>query len=266
MGGGGGFFDNIGNAVTNVARNPIGAVTGSLTNPMGMMFGPVGQVMGAVQGSTPGGGAPGIDMGGQPGYPGYNPVYDKNKQAMLPGYEKKLADNSAGYNKFAGEATRTGPSSWAGLANQQQDALGAAAMEKGAAGAAGANKGAMNALASQGGLSSGARERVAEAGAKNLTTNAQDVTRQTGLNKLQIGVNDEQNRMNSLAALPGMEQNRTNAWEGVAKGDVGNEMMNSNNMNNYNMDAYKAQMAAWAAGKQAQATQNSGPGGKKGSK
>lgn len=212
--------------------------------------------------TTRGGGQilPGADYAGI-NYAGYTPSFDPQSQSQLPGYEKYLDQNSGGYNKFSQEAQRHGPSSWAGLAGQQQDMLAQNALERGGRQSSAATAGAMGNLASQGGLSSGARERLQTSGAQNLMNMSQDLARQNNLNKMNIGVQDEQNRISQLSSLPGMEQARMNAWQGVRGGDLQNQINQGREMNDYNQRLAALQMQGVASRQQANATANSGSKG-----
>lgn len=207
-----------------------------------------------------------IDYASQPKTPGFNPVYDPSSMAMLPGYEDYIKKNSQGYNAFRAMALRNGPSNWANLAVTQQDMQGQDQRNKAIQATNSATAGAQDQLAMRGGLTSGARERTVEAGANNLTGSEQGIDRQTGLNKLQIGMNDEQNRMSELGQLPGMESNRAGQWEGVRSNDNANMMTENQAKNTYNQTLYGQQMSAWAAGQQANATAHSGKGGGGGGK
>jgi len=198
------------------------------------------------------------DMGGQPAALDYTSVYDPATMAMLPEFEKKMAASEGGFNQFRQEALRKGPSSWANLAKTKlaMDAL--EEREKGARTVAAGKAEAMNELAMRGGLSSGARERLAESGAKNLLDMTQNVNRQGKSNALNIGIQDEQNRIQQLSALPGVENQRVSAWQNVRSQDLGNLLKENENRNQFNQNKYNQQMSAWAAGKQAEATANSG--------
>ncbi len=197
---------------------------------------------------------------GMPATPGFKDIYNADTMSLLNGYEQYMDQNSQGYDQFSDEATRDpgSQSAWATIAKQYQDASAADAREKGASEVAGQNAKAMSNLAAQGGLSSGARERTAEAGAKNFIDLSQDLTRQNNLNDMQIDMNDEQNRIKMLSELPGMEQNRANAWQSVRQGDLSNQISNNKALNDYSMGIFGKQMDAWAADKQATATENSG--------
>jgi hypothetical protein len=192
-----------------------------------------------------------------PTAPGFIADYDPS-QALLNGYTNYTSQNDAGIQALTQQALNPGQSAWANLADQQQDVQATNQKDVGANSVAGQTAGAMDNLAMQGGLSSGARERAQEGGAKNLMAMDQDVGRQEGLNKLQVGVNDQQNKMQQLSQLPGIEQNQANAWEGVRAGDLQNQINENQAANTYNQNLYQSQMGAWGAAQQASATAASG--------
>lgn len=200
-------------------------------------------------------------LSGMPGAPAFTPVYSSS-MSMLPGYENYLNNNSQGYDAFKALAMRPGASNWANLATTQQAMTAQDQMNKAAAETGASTAAATNQLSMQGGLTSGARERAAESGQNQLASADQGIARQQGENNLQISMNDAQNQMSELGQLPGMEQSRAGAWEGVRQGDLANTMAENQSLNSFNQNAYGQQMQAWAAGKQAQATSESGKGGK----
>lgn len=212
----------------------------------------------------------GPEYAGMPTTPFYNPIYNPQTQSLLPGVESQLAgidltglDQSV--KSFQDLADRQGPSAWATLANQQQNALAENARERGAGETNASTAAALDQLGSSGGITSGARERVAEAGQKNYMNMNQDVSRQNTLNQLQIGVNDQQNKMQEMGMLPGMEMQalqpefqKANMWEGAHAGDIQNQIGSNEYANQWNQNLYNQQMSAWAANQQAKATANSG--------
>lgn len=212
---------------------------------------------------------PGFDPhSGQPLAPEYSPSYDKNTMSMTGELDSRLAANkldNRGLDKFRGEAMRDGPSAWAGLANAQQDKYAIDGANKASAAAAGQTAGAQSNLAMRGGINSGARERVQAAGAQNALNMGQDVRNQAANNKLQIGINDEQNRITQLGQLPNMDiaahgagLQDINAWGQGKQFDIHNQIGEGNAKNLFNSQRYKDQMAAWGAGKTADATAASG--------
>lgn len=195
--------------------------------------------------------------------PTYNPAYNPSTMALLPQYMREVAANDQGYQSFSKEALRRGPSAWAGLAKVQQALEARNQRENAAQQAAAAGTEEENKLAMTGGLSSGARERAATAAANATTKGAQDVNRQEQMNNMQIGLNDEQQRLQELSQLPGMEQGRISGWENVSGRDLQNLLQENQARNQFNMGLYNTQMQAWAAEKQAEATEHSGKGGGK---
>lgn len=204
----------------------------------------------------------------QPYRPNYVPGYDKNSMRMEQDLEGRLSGinvDQRGMNKYRQEAMRSGPSAWAQMAGRQQDELAQDAQNKAGKQSAGQAAEARSQLAMRGGINSGARERIAQGAAKNYMDMSQDIGRQATTNKTQIGMNDEQNRINQLQALPGMENaavanemDKTKLWGQAKQFDVGQMTAEQERRNAFNMGNYHEQMQAWGAGKQANATANAG--------
>lgn len=191
---------------------------------------------------------------GMPDIPGYRQTYNPGTMSMLPAFEKKQADiNNQGFNQFKSEALRKGPSAWATLANQQLQNTTNTARDQARETSAGLTAGTNAQLASSGGLSSGARERAAEGGAKSTMAADQGLQRQNTQNQYQISSNDEQNRMQQLSQLPGMQQNQFSAWTDAARGDLANQIAENQAQNNYNMGIFGIQNQSAAADKTANA-------------
>ncbi len=134
---------------------------------------------------------------------GYNPInmdLTPDMQASLDG----ITQDTRGYDKFAKEALRTGPSDWAKMAGAEQQALGRQARETGTADAAAGTASARAGLSMRGGLSGGARERAARSGIAARVDAGQGAMRDTRNNMMQIGMNDEEQRVNQLSMLPEM--------------------------------------------------------------
>lgn len=206
---------------------------------------------------------------GMPQSPGYNPSYS-SWMDLTPQVDARLnAIDTKGLasavDAFRNEAMRQGPSGWAKLAQQEQDLLAAQARDRGAQVSRGQTAQALSDLASSGGLSSGARERTAQAGAKNYIDMSQGVSRDSNLNKMQIGINDEKNRVQQLSMLPGMEQQalaplfqKQSIWQQAANQNQQNVIAANKEANAFNQNLYNQQVNAWAADRQAKATENSG--------
>jgi hypothetical protein len=172
---------------------------------------------------------------------------DYSGMAKYPGYIPMAMPNQQGLDKYRQEAMRTGPSPWANLMANKSLTEEGFAKDAAAKDAAGRGADARSLLSMRGGLSSGASERIDRGSARNALDMSQQAGQQGIQNRQQIGINDEQNRVSQLGSLPGMEN------QGV-------QVQNQNiaGQNAFNMNAYKTQMDAWGANKQAQATQNSG--------
>lgn len=209
-----------------------------------------------------------VAMAGEPAYPTFQPGYNPYTEATAPGVSQALGGigtDTSGLSDFESQAERTGPSTWANLADQQQDAQaqqqrGQAMQQSGAQGAATESN-----LAMTGGLTSGARERVNRDAGRNSLGAQQTVNQNEGLNKLQIGVNDEQNRIQELGQLPGMENaqaqvglQKEQLQQSANQFDIGAQANEAQSQNDYSLGTYHEQMQALAASNQAQATLNSG--------
>lgn len=179
--------------------------------------------------------------------PAYVPLFDPNAINSIP-------VDLSGINAYRQEAMRTGPSGWASLSKISNAEQEANQNEQAQQAASGQTAAAENQIASSGGLSSGARERAAEGGATNFLNMSQNLERQGNLNDLQVGINDEQNRISQLGALPGLESQAIQPLFQKAN------MTSQNNqaLNSYNMNTWNQQNAATAANEQANATEAAG--------
>lgn len=204
--------------------------------------------------------------------PQYNPDGTPKAGATLaPGVAdmlSKINPNTQGIDKYRSEALRTGPSAWAQLATKGQRGEQQTALDAAAHTSASQTAGAQADLAQHGGLTSGAAERVAAGGARNYLDMSQQIGQAGNANRLQIGINDEQNRISQLGALPGMENEALQPafqkaqLQGQANQfDITNAGKNAETQNAFDMNAYTEQMKAWAANKQADATSASGKHG-----
>lgn len=225
-------------------------------NPFAMM--PTPQIQnnfdyGAI-GGFPGGTVNGVTLPGMPGpYAGIKqPVYNN-------AYDPLTMSSSAQYNRtpltmLEQNAMRSGPSAWAQMSNAQQNTLAAQANDLARARGNSQTADTQSRLAQQGGLTSGARERAAEAGQKDTTAAIQGNDKQNSLNQMQVGINDEQNRISQLGQLPGMELESLKPFQM----DVQNNIASADKANQYNLAQQQMYNQAIAANQQANATENSG--------
>lgn len=198
----------------------------------------------------------------------FNPIYNPSTQSLGPQAQQLLAGNQldmTGLNEFQSRALQRGPSDWAQKAGDQQNQLAMNAKSQGAQTVAGQGAAARAGLASRGGLSSGAAERTAQGGANNYLAMDQQVNQQNTQNQMQIGMNDEQNKLSMMGQLPGMQLaaanfglNKTQAQLGANSTDVSNSMQGADALNKFNLGQYQTQMAGYGAGQTAAATAQAG--------
>lgn len=191
-------------------------------------------------------------------YPGYNENFDPNTMSDVANLQKIAPQYSSGFNALRSQALNQGPSQWLNMSqekNQMQlhDALNTA--EQTSAGKTAAGE---DALAAGGGLSSGARERMQEQGGTNLMAMNQNLQRTGMESNLGLEAQDQSNKIGQLNSLVGDENTKQNQWNQAFQSDVSNQMANTAQKNQYNMNLYNTQMSTWAAGQQAEATANSG--------
>lgn len=212
-----------------------------------------GGLVGAVMNTKPP-----IDTGMTPAqyinqYPDFMNPLDPNSgsgyQSSLPFVQQQLSGinlNMAPTNKFLSEAMRTGPSAWANMAQAQQNQLAGEARTRAMDEMAGKTAEARTQLATHGGLSSGAMERVARNGLGDYINASQDISRQGMNNANQISLDDEKNRIQQLSMAPGMQlqalepqMEKARILSGAQASDNSTLMnlwaaMNAYNMNRYN--------------------------------
>lgn len=193
--------------------------------------------------------------------PGYEAAYNPLDMSMTGHMSGLMGTYGGGYKQFKDEAMRKGPSSWYNQSTLRGDLQEVDQREKLGRQIASENAGAMDTLAASGGLSSGARERATESGAKNYIDMSQGLQREGNINDLTLGIQDETNRIGQLGDLQGMEMGLMNTWNTAKSQDIQNALAEAERLNRYNMDLYGKQMDAAAAERQARATENSGGGG-----
>lgn len=130
---------------------------------------------------------------------------------VLPGVEKRFDGLSAdprALEAIRGRALGSGPSPWLNLQLQKQGMEEQNALEDAHKGAAGAQSEMESALAMRGGLSSGARERLATSGLESGLLAGQGVRRAGEANRLGLNIADDATKTDLLKSLPGMELNQ----------------------------------------------------------
>lgn len=206
-------------------------------------------------------------------------------KSIVPELDKRLAgvnQDTSGIDALKAEGLRTGPSAW--LNNEMARNQAEEQYQLGDIGSAGAKAAAdaRSQLASRGGLSSGASERMASSSGKDIMAQQQNLRRNADLGRMSLSSQDELNRMQAisqltpaqqaaaqfqltkagipiqqLAAEQGMNRsgqvgNITTANNGV-QFDATNALKSLGGNNDYNSTTYGQDMGAWAAGKTADA-------------
>jgi hypothetical protein len=190
-------------------------------------------------------------------YASYVPGW--NSQDALAGKYQNFVDaNSSGFNQEKSESESAAPTGWATAERLRQNQLSMEQRDAGAQQVGGQTAQADDALAAQGGLGSGARERVAEGGAKNYIGMEQGIDTSAINNDLQIGSTDESNKLSMLNNVAGQEQQRSANWMQANQYDEGQQTAEAGRLNAWNQMTTQQQNAAYAATQQANATADSG--------
>jgi len=204
----------------------------------------------------------------QPTRPKYTPAYDPLNMSL---YQKTKGDLDAikpdmsGYDAFKAQAMRSGPSAWAGLQKGRIGLEAAGAKDRGLRESGARAADASSRLAMRGGVTSGARERIAKQGLRDALDMNRSIEHDKGVNLLQTDINDEQNRIQQLGMLGSVQNQylqpqfeKTKLTGQAHQFDIGQAVGEGQRANDFAMDKYKTSMGAWAANKQAKATEESG--------
>jgi len=174
---------------------------------------------------------------GMPKYPDY--------QGLPPGVNIDQSPYSLAKNEAAAPAGQD--SIWARLAKQQNNFQGQQANQNVRKQAASAGADSLAQLAMRGnGVSSGAVERNANNTARNVLNMSQNQAFQTENANLGIGRAAEQNRLDAIGGLAGIQNQTLNPY-----------FKQQELKNQYDMNKYNTQGQIWGAGKQAENIENS---------
>lgn len=215
--------------------------------------------------------AQGLNPDGSPIRPEYTSLLDPATGLLKKEYQMEMGNLDLSkidsFNKFKEQANRKGPSEWAKLMQEQINQQRMAGMEKAANQAMSGAAMARSGLAMRGGMSSGARERIAMQSARDLMSARQGVGRSSNEGLLKINIQDEDNRLKFLQQLPGMEIDAEKFNLGntakVKEFNIMRALEEKNKKDIQDLDVYKEQQKKWAAERQAQATERSSGGGGK---
>lgn len=144
----------------------------------------------------------------------------------LGGLESRLDGNQldmSGVNELKNRATATGPSSWAQLMLQNQGLDQANATDELGRQQNAGMASAYSGLATRGGMSAGARERIASKSMLSGLMGKQQLMRAGEQARTGINIQDQANQLDLLKQLPGAQLNaanfglaKTNTWAGMA--------------------------------------------------
>ncbi|MCA6565611.1 MAG: hypothetical protein ACK5RO_06680 [Pseudobdellovibrionaceae bacterium] len=168
--------------------------------------------------------------------------------------------NNQGLDAIRSRALSTGPSAWAQLANEKQGMEEQQAMQNAQRQNQSSFRQGMSNLSGRGGLSAGARERMAMQSMRQQNTGNQGLLNQGIQNRMNIGLQDQQQKDQMLQQLPGMDMNAANFAQGqrafranAQQQDIGNALKDIGGYNAYRADAYGKAMQEWGTGKTADA-------------
>ncbi len=255
------------NALANTDANQRGKLMGEWNNPGPQAYGDLNAQMN--QGSqeyntydqqTMSGAVPSTYTNNGITYSPYVSGWNSS-MALAKKYQDQVDQNSSAFNKEKAESESAAPTGWAQAERLKQNALSMQAKDSGAQAVASQTAQADDALAAQGGLGSGARERVAEGGAKNSVSMTQGVDQAAMNNDLNIGTTDEQNKLSMLSNVASQENQRSANWMSANQYDEQQQTAEAARLQAWNNMTTEQQNQAYAAQQMANATANSGGGG-----
>lgn len=170
----------------------------------------------------------------------------------------QFGGQNAPLDKFSSESMRSGlaPSTQFAL---QQNTLGAnAGRDQARKMAQGMGQDASAKLSMQGGLGAGAQERIGKYSTNVGMEGANQVDANAGANRGNLLIADEAARNGNLQSAAGLNMNDRNARYSMQAQDADRLQGELGRRNAFNMGGYQSQMAAWGAGKTADATAKSG--------
>jgi len=201
--------------------------------------------------------------------PGFNSMLDPNTGQMNAGFQYQAQNlnpqSLEGFQKYKGEALRTGPSAWAGLQNQNLEMQRGNAIDKIGLQGDASLAGALRTLGSKGGIASGSGALAASDMARQKMLSKQGAFRdyQQGLN--QTALQDEQMRVDQLGKFSDAEAklgqfNVTNQNQG-SQFNIQNSLAELGAGRDYNKFLYGEGMKKWGADRTATAMENAARGG-----
>ncbi len=214
--------------------------------------------------------AQGLNPDGSPKRPEYQTLLDPKSGLMQDQFQLKGAqidpNSLEGFNLLKKDATRTGLGSWAQMMLQKGAADKALAVDESAQAGASAAATGRAALAMKGGLSAGASTSLAKQQMRDQILARQRIMGQSDANRFNILSQDENQRADLLTKFTGFEGDLSKFNKGnelkTGEYNIGNALTEKRTKDANETEVYKEQLKQWGANKQAEATRNSGGGGK----
>lgn len=176
-----------------------------------------------------------------------------DKRYQIGGYANQLLSGNKGFNKFQEEALRDGPSAYAKMLLEQQELERADNISDIGAQYQMGIQNQLDSLASQGGVMSGAGERMGAASIRDMLAARQGARRDNQQQNLGIRSQDEMNRIQQLQGLTGLEQQRNQTALQAREFDLKNSLNERDARRRDGQDAWKTEMETWASNRQADA-------------
>lgn len=180
--------------------------------------------------------------------PGYYSLFPQVEDKL-----KGISYDSRGIDAYRNRALSTGQSPWAALQQQRNQMDRDRALSGIGGSTQGGYTGAVSNLAMRGGATAGARERLAGKAMQSANQARQQIYGQSAQRGLDIGIEDERQRLEALGRLPGLESQYTqtqlaqlNPWLSMAQ-------LEQQGRNNYNLGKFQTQMEALGAARTADA-------------
>lgn len=201
---------------------------------------------------------PGISLNDQPKYPGFESLLDE-KGNLPSNYMVTAKGSSAGLNEMRNRAMAApGTSAWSKYQLGQNGLEESRAVQNAGAQSSGNMAQARSNLDMRGGSTSGARERIATGGMRDRMMATQDARNNAAVNRMGILGQDAQNSNNMLTNVTGQEMNRDQMGLQANEYNTSNQYNEKRANDAATVNEYNEKMKGWAAGKQAQATENAG--------
>ncbi len=166
--------------------------------------------------------------------------------------------NTQALDALRGEALRTGPSAWRGMAGTAMGQRYAQMGDQLAQQQAGQQSQALGRLAMTGGLRGGSAERIAGQGATNALLEKQRMARQRAQESTGLDIQDEANRQNQLGQVMQGDLAAGNFASQQKSFNIQNALQEMAQKRGFDAGNYAEKMKAWAAQKTAEATPSGG--------